>query len=453
MKPNAIDLFCGAGGMSEGILQAGFHILFSSDINKDVEKTYRNRHDQLGLIQGVNTFFKRADIRELPSSEIIDSIQKLKMFENKSLPKIDAIFGGPPCQGFSRAGQRKKDDPRNMLFKEYLRIINDLRPSYVVMENVEGFNDTRLDGFIGVKGRVYPDNSLVPEILRNEFDEIGYNTLTPQVLDSSDFGVPQRRRRVIFIGYLNTVHPPVYPTPSTPNETDKVTVLDAISDLIVNQNSELTLKKLSKYQTESQRGRTRTTSGKSVEYNSEVYNHDLAKHNELITERFSLFREGESSAALIRRIRNEGIDLRQYPSLLSHCESKLAGYTNTEIIDLFITGNISDEFLDTLLTKKSNRFRLNRNSVAPTMVTLPDDYLTPFEDRIPTVREMARIQSFDDSFKFLGKRTTGGPRRKIEVPQYSQVGNAVPPLLARAIALEIMKAIKLNEATFQLSLT
>lgn len=451
MKPNAIDLFCGAGGMSEGILQAGFHILFSSDINEDVEKTYRNRHDQLGLIQGVNTFFKRADIRELPSSEIIDSIQKLKMFENKSLPKIDAIFGGPPCQGFSRAGQRKKDDPRNMLFKEYLRIINDLKPSYVVMENVEGFNDTRLDGFIGVTGRVYPDNSLVPEILRNEFDEIGYNTLIPQVLDSSDFGVPQRRRRVIFIGYLNTVQAPAYPTPTTPNETDKVTVLDAISDLIVNQNSKLTLKKLSKYQTESQRGRTMTTSGKSVECNSEVYNHDLAKHNELITERFSLFREGESSAALIRRIRNEGIDLRQYPSLLSHCESKLTGYTNAEIIDLFKTGNISDEFLDTLLTKKSNRFRLNRNSVAPTMVTLPDDYLTPFEDRIPTVREMARIQSFDDSFKFLGKRTTGGPRRKIEVPQYTQVGNAVPPLLARAIALEIMRAIELSQPVYQLS--
>lgn len=85
------------------------------------------------------------------------------------------------------------------------------------------------------------------------------------------------------------------------------------------------------------------------------------------------------------------------------------------------------------------------------MVTLPDDYLTPFEDRIPTVREMARIQSFDDSFEFLGKRTTGGPRRKIEVPQYSQVGNAVPPLLARAIALEIMKALELYQPVYQLS--
>jgi len=453
MKPFAIDLFCGAGGMSEGILQAGFHILFSSDINEDVERTYRNRHDQLGLIQGMNTFFKRTDIRELPSSEIIESIQNLKLFQNKPFPKIDAIFGGPPCQGFSRAGLRKKDDPRNTLFKEYLRIINDLRPSYVVMENVEGFNDTRLDGFIGVKGTVYPDNSLVPEILRKEFSEIGYNTLPPQVLDSSDFGVPQRRRRVIFIGYLNTVNPPAYPTSTTTNERERVTVLDAISDLIVNQNNKVFLKKLSKYQAESHRGRTKTFSGKSVDYNGEIYNHDLSRHNVLITERFSLFREGESSAALAKRIKSNGIDLRQYPSLLNECERKLTEYTTQQLIDLFKTGNISDEFLDALLTKKSNRLRLNRNSVAPTMVTLPDDFLTPFEHRIPTVREMARIQSFDDSFVFLGKRTTGGPRRKVEVPQYTQVGNAVPPLLARAIALEIMKAIKVNEDAFQLSLT
>lgn len=451
MKPFAIDLFCGAGGMSEGILQAGFHILYSSDINVDVERTYRNRHDQLGLIQGVNTFFKRADIRELPSSEIIESIQSLKIFNNKPFPRIDAIFGGPPCQGFSRAGLRKKDDPRNTLFKEYLRIINDLRPSYVVMENVEGFNDSRLDSFIGVKGTEYPDNSLVPEILRNEFSEIGYNTLTPQILDSSDFGVPQRRRRVIFIGFLNSVKAPAYPTPTTPNETDKVTVLDAISDLIVNQDSTLILKKLSKYQVESHKGRTKMISGKSVDYNGEIYNHELSRHNELITERFSLFREGESSAALVKRIRNEGIDLRQYPSLSNECERKLTNYTVTQIIDSFKNGNINEELIDALLTKKSNRFRLNRNSVSPTMVTLPDDFLTPFEHRIPTVREMARIQSFDDSFIFLGKRTTGGPRRKVEVPQYTQVGNAVPPLLAKAVATEIMKAIKLSQPAYQFS--
>src|SRR5699024_748788 len=116
-------------------------------------------------------------------------------------------------------------------------------------------------------------------------------------------------------------------------------------------------------------------------------------------------------------------------------------------LNSFKTGKVEEKDLQILLTKKNNRFRLSSNSVSPTMVTLPDDYLTPFENRIPTVREMARIQSFDDSFEFLGKRTTGGKRRSFEVPQYTQVGNAVPPLLAKEIALEIKKAIYMSSET------
>src|SRR5665647_1850791 len=138
IMPYAIDLFCGAGGMSEGIIQAGFHILFSSDINIDVEKTYVNRHKQLGLIQGENTYYHRGDIRNLNGDFILNCISNLKMFQSGefSLPnKIDAIFGGPPCQGFSRAGKRDKNDPRNVLFKEYLRVISEIMPRYVIMEN------------------------------------------------------------------------------------------------------------------------------------------------------------------------------------------------------------------------------------------------------------------------------------------------------------------------------
>lgn len=126
--PYAIDLFCGAGGCSEGLIQSGFHILFSSDISEMVEKTYVNRHEQLGLIQGKNTWFERRDIRELTGSDIKKHISELEIFKNKEIPEIDLIMGGPSCQGFSRAGRRDKSDPRNMLFGEYVRVVNEIHP-------------------------------------------------------------------------------------------------------------------------------------------------------------------------------------------------------------------------------------------------------------------------------------------------------------------------------------
>ena len=110
--PYAIDLFCGAGGCSEGLIQAGFHILFSSDISDMVEVTYKHRHEQLGLIQGENTWFERSDIKDLTGEIINNRISSLTMFQNKSIPEIDLMIGGPSCQGFSRAGRRDKDTGR-----------------------------------------------------------------------------------------------------------------------------------------------------------------------------------------------------------------------------------------------------------------------------------------------------------------------------------------------------
>ena len=110
--PYAIDLFCGAGGCSEGLIQAGFHILFSSDISDMVEVTYKHRHEQLGLIQGENTWFERSDIKDLTGEIINNRISSLTMFQNKSIPEIDLMIGGPSCQGFSRAGRRNKDTGR-----------------------------------------------------------------------------------------------------------------------------------------------------------------------------------------------------------------------------------------------------------------------------------------------------------------------------------------------------
>lgn len=432
MKPLAIDLFSGAGGFSEGILQAGFHIIYSSDINESVEKTYMNRHEQLGLFQGENTFFRRGDIKDIDSEQIIEDIKSLDIYDEIKGKDIDAIFGGPPCQGFSRAGRRAKDDPRNMLFKEYIRVINDLEPRYVVMENVTGFMDTRLDDFIGIKGKNYGQNKLISEILLEEFELIGYGTLIPQILDASDFGVPQRRRRAIFIAYKDGEKVPTYPTPF---ETSKVTINEAISDL-----TELShYKSNSKYQEDSKNGRTPDIRGNLIK-SKQVKNNDKSAHSLAVIERFSIFKNGENGKHLFERIKKEGIDIREYPHLLKEIEYKVDNDGKLDnLIKCFKTGNIDEDMFKIVFTKKMNRYRFDSDTIAPTVVTMPDDYISAYEDRVPTVREMARLQSFDDSFEFLGKRTTGGLRRRVEVPQYSQVGNAVPPLLAKAIASEIKK--------------
>ena len=440
--PYAIDLFCGAGGMSEGLIQAGFHILFSSDINEDVKKTYMNRHEQLGLSQGVNTHYHMGDIKELTGKIIWDSIKNLKMFNNADIPKdIDAIFGGPPCQGFSRAGRRNSDDPRNLLFKEYLRVISEIKPKYVVMENVVGFMDTKFYDFVGITGNRYDGEMVAPDILRNEFKLIGFNTLEPQILDANDYGVPQRRNRAIFMAYRKDVKPPKYPVP-TVDEKNSVNLQDAISDLIRDPHikKQISQNKLSPFQMDSINGRTPDINGNTVHSDEIIVNNEASNHTELIKERFSLFLEGEDGNQLRNRIQEKGIDLKGKDSLLAHC-SNMLDMNQEEVVKIFKSGNVTVEMLDILLTKKNIRSRLDRTKPSATVLTIADDYISPFEARTFTVRELARLQSFDDSFVFLGKRTTGGVRRRVEVPQYTQVGNAVPPLLAKAIAKEIIKIL------------
>ena len=440
----AVDLFCGAGGMSEGLIQAGFHILFSSDISVDVQKTYVHRHEQLGFVQGENTYFHQGDIRELNGNFIWDKIRELQIFQNDTaqIPhRIDAVFGGPPCQGFSRAGRRNVDDPRNLLFKEYLRVINELNPRYVVMENVEGFNDTKFYGFKGLDGTVYEDGATAPEILINEINLIGYNVLPPKILDASDFGVPQRRKRAIFIAYSQGEQMPQYPTPNV-TENEKITVKQAIGDLIRNKTQRSKINPIcTRYQQESRDGRTPNIIGNPIACQEPFLNNEVSRHIPLIVERFSLFKEGEDGGAIRKRILESGINLRTKKHLVEEC-SKKTGYSTEEILAFFKKGDVSEKLLVCLLTKKTIRTRLCSNKPSLTVVTLPDDYISPFENRTFSVREMARLQSFDDSFEFLSKRTTGGARRKVEVPQYTQVGNAVPPLLAKAIALEIVKVIQ-----------
>lgn len=434
----AIDLFCGAGGCSEGLIQAGFQILFSSDISEMAEVTYRHRHEQLGLIQGENTWFERSDIKNLTGERIKEAISSLEIFRGKRYPEIDLMIGGPSCQGFSRAGRRDKSDPRNMLFGEYVRVISEVKPKYIVLENVEGFVDMQFIGYVGITGIKYPDGSVTPDILRSELKEIGYDTLEPRILNAADYGVPQRRNRVIFIGYKKGLTAPKYPMPTTPDK--HLTLLDAIGDLIVDKKIRTKVSPvLTNYQKESKEGRTPRVDGKPIAAEEEK-NTELSNLTDVVRERFSLFNEGETGATLKKRVMEEGIDISDKPALITMCSEKL-NIPKDEVVSLFKSGKATKEEAEILLTKKNIRQRWSADQPSATIMTIADDYISPWEDRTFSVREMARCQSFDDSFEFLGKRTTGGLRRRVEIPQYTQVGNAVPPLLAKAICLEIMKVL------------
>lgn len=437
--PYAVDLFCGAGGCSEGLIQAGFHILFSSDISEMAGVTYRNRHEQLGLIQGKNTWFELSDIRDLTGERIQTAISDLEIFRDKNVPEIDLMIGGPSCQGFSRAGRRDKSDPRNMLFGEYVRVISEVRPKYIVLENVEGFTDMQFMGYVGITGIKYKDGSVTPNILRSELNEIGYDTLEPRILNAADYGVPQRRNRIIFMGYRRGLKPPTYPEPTVDSDRH-FTLLDALGDLIGDPAiREKENPRLRVYQKESRAGRTPDVNGKPVAA-KEIKNTELSKQTDIVGERFSLFRQGETGTVLKKRVMSEGIDISGKTSLINLCAETL-NMSSEEVIDLYRSGNVTADQADVLLTKKNIRQRFDPNQPSATVVTIPDDYISPWEPRTFSVREMARCQSFDDSFEFLGKRTTGGMLRRKEIPQYTQVGNAVPPLLARAIALEIIKVL------------
>jgi len=439
VMPYAIDLFCGAGGCSEGLIQAGFHILFSSDISDMVEKTYRHRHEQLGLIQGKNTWFQREDIRNLKGKDIERYISQLEIFQGKPIPEIDLLIGGPSCQGFSRAGRRDKSDPRNMLFGEYVRVVSEIKPKYIVLENVEGFVDMQFVGYKGITGIQYPDGSVTPKILRSELSEIGYETLEPKILNAADYGVPQRRNRIIFIGFRKGLTPPKYPEPII-DSTDYLTLTEAIGDLIVSDKIRAKVNtQTSQYQLDSQRGRTPSISGMPIK-STIPKNTELSKQTPIVIERFSLFEEGETGTMLKRRILENGIDLTGKKALISLCAESFS-MSNEEVVSLFKEARATVEQVEILLTKKNIRQRWASDQPSATIVTIADDYISPWEDRTFSVREMARCQSFDDSFEFLGKRTTGGLQRRVEVPQYTQVGNAVPPLLAKAVALEIKKVL------------
>ena len=241
------------------------------------------------------------------------------------------------------------------------------------------------------------------------------------------------------MGYRKGLTPPEYPEPTVKPE-NRLTLLDAIGDLITDPLKRASINPHpTQYQLDSINGRTPTVDGNPIPA-KKLTNTELPKQTDIVRERFDLFLPGESGSNLKKRVMEIGIDISDKPALIELCSNTL-NLQPEDVITLFKYPGATKEQAEVLLTKKNIRQRWAPNQPSATVVTIADDYINPWESRTFSVREMARCQSFDDSFEFLGKRTTGGLLRRKEVPQYSQVGNAVPPLLAKAVALEIIKIL------------
>lgn len=194
----AIDLFCGCGGMSRGVQDAGYQIVYSIDFNKKAVETYRKNFGHA---------VECADITKVDAQKVKDTLGT----------QVDVIFGGPPCQGFSMAGKRDSKDPRNALFKEFVRFVDVFKPRVFVMENVPGILTMKTTA-----------NELVIDIITGEFEKIGYK-IAYKKLYAPDYGVPQKRRRVFIIG-IPVENQSTITFPSTTHARDSVTMQDVLME-------------------------------------------------------------------------------------------------------------------------------------------------------------------------------------------------------------------------------
>lgn len=365
--PVALDLFSGAGGLAEGFLRAGVHVAAAVELHPQAGLTHAFNHPDTSVFVG--------DIREIDVTLLEEGVKA-----TTGSREVDVVIGGPPCQGFSSAGRKSESDPRNSLFRQYVRIVDHFRPEIFVLENVPGFKTM-------YGGAIYREAV-------SAMRAMGYQT-SDMIVHARDHGVPQRRRRFVMVGTLSKKFE--WPSPSHISGGGLLRDLDvrawvsageALDDLAYLTPGLESARYEKPADSEYARARRGT--------NTLLFNHLATKHR-------------EKAAGIIRRIP--------------------------------VGGSIRDIPSDERGTKKLTMTKIDPRSISNTVVSMPDDLLHYSQDRILTVREMARLQSFDDDYVFFGKRTSGFTERRHDVPQYTQVGNAVPPVLAAALGGAVATAL------------
>lgn len=400
-KYSYIDLFAGCGGLSLGLYNSGWKGLFAIEKSPDAFKTL-----EYNLISQKKHFTWP---EWLPQKEYdINYIIKKYKEELISLQgKVTLVAGGPPCQGFSMAGRRDENDSRNKLINSYIRFVSLVKPKLIFFENVKGFTLEFKKN--REKGKKYSD------IVIAKLNKAGYNVYG-ELVNFGNYGIPQKRTRFILIGirkdingssvekaqsFFNNIENNRFSFVKKKNLPLIPSVEDAISDLL--QSGELT-------DTPDRKGFKsgiyKKTSSKYQKYqrkeiNGQIPNsHSFAKHTTKVINRLDY------------------------------------------ILSLSVEGkNLNDKIKEELGITKQVLVPLSAKDQSPTITSHPDDLIHYSEPRILTVREYARIQSFPDWFEFKGKYTTGGKLRKIEVPRYTQIGNAIPPLFGEQSGLMLKKLI------------
>ena len=399
-----IDLYAGCGGLSLGLIQAGWSGLFAIEKSPLAFETFKHN-----LIDRGHKGFNWPDWLECEPMPISRLLGKHRPNLEALNGKVDLIAGGPPCQGFSLAGSRNKNDPRNKLVHDYLKVVNIVSPTFLLLENVKGFD-------VAFKGRTARSRTKsYAKYVVEYLTRIGYQVVDTKFINCAEYGIPQRRSRYFLAAVRKSCnYSPFEVLADIRSEflTGKglepgkpVTVREAISDLQVigkklipsmdsNVGGFIQIQyeapaKLSAYQSLLRRGMINGATPTDLR---------LPRHREEIVKRFS--------------------------EILEKCEKgKMICKADREYFGL----------------KKRTITPLSPTEPSTTITTLPDDMIHYSEARILTVRENARLQSFPDWYSFKGKYTTGGKARKNECPRYTQVGNAVPPLLAEALGAALLK--------------
>ncbi len=372
---NLIDLFAGCGGLSLGFEMAGFDIPVAVEKDKWASETYKKNHHTTKVI-----------------TEDITQISDLSSILPEGITKIDGIIGGPPCQGFSLSGNRDKNDPRNSLFMEFVRFVRHFKPTFFVMENVTGI--------LSMKTK---NGDKVKDLIEKEFNSAGYN-LEIFTLNAAEFGVPQSRLRVFFIGLKDDIaydKDRIEPKGFLFGDQQR-TITDAIMDLPQIQAGEgseamkYTTRPFTKYQEWAR------------ENSSVIHNHVAMRHTARLVERFAQIKHGQSVADVAEEF-----------------QQRKRGEADK------ISGKVYSQ----------NNMRPYPDKPSPTIpASFQSNFVHPYLNRNYTAREGARLQSFPDTYIFCGKRTTMSWEKNLS--QYQQIGNAVPPLLAKAIAKSIMDYLK-----------